>query len=259
MKKIFAIVLSILLVAVVFAGCSKKNTGGESLDSELSTVINDSEQGSEEMDQDSEDLSQDTSSVEEPEIQVTDTFIFGGNDKNGKTYLLEQGERNFYYLCSPEKNKNGVYDFSKFSELELTAAEEWKPSSADQAMYGNGYWYTLKDDGSVFPCDGFSGVVQFRAPEDGKYNITINYYGLVKWDAPDEPTDIIPDGVYLSAFIKDEKILEYDATEKKMDVLKFTREEVELKKGETITVISDPKKNSGWDLSNWNIIVDKLG
>ena len=48
MKKIFAIVLSILLVAVVFAGCSKKNTGGESLDSELSTVINDSEQGSEE-------------------------------------------------------------------------------------------------------------------------------------------------------------------------------------------------------------------
>ena len=81
----------------------------------------------------------------------------------------------------------------------------------------------------------------------------------MKWDAPDNPTDIVPDGVYLTAFIKNEKVIEYDATSKKMDVATFTRDEVVLKKGETITIVADPKKNSGWDLSNWNIIVEQLG
>ena len=256
MKKILAVLLSILLVGTIFVGCSKKD---DDTSKPTNSTTNSDTNSTDSDDQNLNDVSSDTNSTEEPKVQILDTFIFGGKDKAGKTFLFDQGERNFYYMCTPETNKKGTYDFELFRELALTPAEEWKPSPDDQAMYGNGYWFTLKDDGSVFPCDGFSGVIQFKAPKDGKYNIKINYYGLMKWDAPDNPTDIVPDGVYLTAFIKNEKVIEYDATSKKMDVATFTRDEVVLKKGETITIVADPKKNSGWDLSNWNIIVEQLG
>lgn len=253
MKRMFFVLLSMMLIAAMIAGCGKGDTASSS---DVSSEIVSSEESSKD---DTVESSESEVSSEPAKPTVIDTFIFGGNDKNGKTYLMEQGERNFYYMCSPEKNKKGTYDFSKFSELELTGAEEWKPSPDDQAQYGNGYWFVLKDDGSLFPCDGFSGVVQFKAPADGRYNVTIKYYGQMKWDAPDNPIDIVPDGVYMTAFINNEKVIEHDATTKKMDPVTFKKTEVEFKKGDTVTVVADPKLNSGWDLSNWNITIEQLG
>ena len=47
--------------------------------------------------------------------------------------------------------------------------------------------------------------------------------------------------------------------QKKMDPVTFKKTEVEFKKGDTVTVVADPKLNSGWDLSNWNITIEQLG
>lgn len=259
MKKVLAVLASVLVLSMLITGCSPAQETSDPADEQSNSTSVSTGAGEDSRTTFSTTPVATTTSTQKPEKQVKGTFIFGGKDSNDKTYLIDQGEKNFYYLCSPEVNKKGKYDFSKFHELALTQAEEWKPSQADQEKYGNGYWFTIKDDGSLFPCDDFCGVVQFKAPADGKYNIKIEYYGLVKWDAPDKPTDIIPDGVYLSAFVKNDKVLEHDATEKEMDALTYTKNEVTMKKGDTITVVADPKKNSGWDLSNWTIIVEQMG
>jgi hypothetical protein len=221
-------------------------------------------------------------SLAEDEALVT--AIYGGSSNKYRAKLKTMGQQSWYMMYSTQINAGKEIDLNSFKECVLTETGMWKPgetvdlpNTAPNAAEGemttfDGTWFSIRKDGLLAPDTGFSAGLKWVCEQEGMYDLTIGYSGGSSSGYAQEGYidplggHWVPasDGVYMSMWIKraDEKAPEmlvfedtwtYDAhTIPQTDI---TANGVELKAGDEIWMVSDPKLNGGWDSPWWCVII----
>lgn len=179
----------------------------------------------------------------------------------------EQGTNGWYFLYSEETNTNGKLDPAKLKECEWTSGgscwvyyghpEMWLPEKYASEDYDFGEeknWWLMDDNGIMNAgADNYRSVIAWEAPENGTYNIEINYTAgtdSYEWEGVTYYQEDA-DGLTLSLNTESdvlEKTFCKEVTKKEPDLTEGTfAAEVELKKGERIYVSSDPGEHEGGD------------
>lgn len=173
------------------------------------------------------------------------TYKFGGDTAIDGQDGTAQGQNGWYYMWSPEHNKNGVYDVTKIKESVYSeTGSAHIPYLPDQKGWiadiyaGDDYngganwtnWWKQTPDGTMNPAvaqnaaknEVFASVVLgWKAPKDGEYSFNLKYTagGQSYWDAgsnTDYPSS--GDGVTVSMYAGS-KMLYSQATTIKEDAM----------------------------------------
>ena len=139
----------------------------------------------------------------------------------------------------------------------------------------NGEWFSIRKDGLLAPDSGFSAALKWVCEVNGVYDLTIGYSGgSSSGYATEGYFDIngghwVPpsDGVYMSMWIsraadeKPEMLLcedtwSYDA--RTIPQTDIEANGVELKAGDSIWLVTDPKLNGGWDSPWWCVVIKEV-
>lgn len=201
-------------------------------------------------------------------------YYFGGNADPNKAKLKVMGDRGFYPMYSIKINVNttsGNYDFKTLKECKLTETGLWKPAETVTDKEGNvsaGQYFAIRKDGFIACDTSFTAALKWVCQVDGVYNLKISFSGGTSAGAPDkdetkEDGQFIPaaDGVFASAYIKGVKVYSvdtYSQANHRAEMTETFKENVSMKKGDTIYFISDPKNNGGWDDPWWYLAVDQV-
>ncbi len=181
-------------------------------------------------------------------------YTFGGDkfDINGKDVV--QGSEGWFYLYSQRADTGEGFPLDSLREAERRDGE-WKvPESVASAQ-----WYRVRSDGYMSPDNGISVGVKWVAPADGKYLLSIDY-----WGGSSDTSQELSDGVIFFVYWNDE-LLSRTETDGKSNLTRAASAEaarvngeVTLKKGDAVYMIADPKKNSGYDNPWWSATITKL-
>lgn len=221
----------------------------------------------------------------EPEQDTTATvWTLGYGDKNQNAPTAgEQGSNGWHFMYTEETNKNGSFDTDKIADCTyygteghqngLYGSSSWLPTADALKSYndeGNNWWYlnASDDNGELSPnvldMSGapYSAVIAWEAPEDGTYNITVDYFHVGGRPAFFEAN---PDfegegGVTLSLNTEDECLdkINAPAVDEPEKLASGTfEEEVTLKKGEKVYLIADPETEGDQDIAKAKIKVEK--
>lgn len=181
----------------------------------------------------------------------------------------KQGTNGWYFLYSKEMNTDGVLDTSKLKECIWANSGScwmyygysglWMPEKYTKKGYDCGEeknWWRMDGNGIMDPSagdDSVRSVIAWEAPEDGTYQIEMEYTAgsdSYEWEGETYYNEDA-DGLTLS--LNTEKDVLQKAfceavTEKKPELGtgKFSSE-AELKKGERLYVSADPGKNGSGD------------
>lgn len=214
-------------------------------------------------------------------------YIYGGASNKNRAKLKTMGQQSWYMMYSTQINVGEEIDLSTFKECVQTETGMWKPgettelpSTSPDAAEGemvayDGTWFSIRKDGLLAPDTGFSAGLKWVCEQDGVYDLTIGYSGGSSSGYAEEGYidplggHWVPasDGVYMSMWIKraEEEAPEmlvfadtwaYDA--RTIPQTDTAANGVELKAGDEIWLISDPKINGGWDSPWWCVIITQV-
>jgi len=197
------------------------------------------------------------------DVDNTKTFLFGGVEGTLYQDGSAQGQNGWYYMWSPETNKNGDLDVSKIKEcvayesgsawfaywvgLYVDGGKGWIPdiyADDEYDCWAKNNWWLQGPDGVNAPAvaDGpyATAIIGFKAPTAGEYSFDLTAFaGNNDLDDPDS------DGVTISIVTASGKlytqVINADPAENKKSVT------VELAKGEMIYFAVDPNANGGND------------
>lgn len=209
-------------------------------------------------------------------------YYFGGSSNPNRAKLKENGAKGWYMMYSLEFNKGEEIDLTTFKECIMTETGAWRPAednempALDPAKEGqmqkcDAYWFNIRKDGYMMADNGFCAAIKWVCQEDGLYNLNITFAGGTSsgycvegnYDELDGHYNAPSDGVYMSAYVKGELIDCVDtwAAEghRLPEKIVHELENVELKAGDEIYLISDPKVNSGWDDAWFYMAIEKVG
>lgn len=212
------------------------------------------------------------------------TAIYGGSSNKNRAKLKTQGQQSWYMMYSTQYNVGEAIDLNLFKECVQTETGMWKPgetvelpSTAPNAEEGatvkyNGAWFSIRKDGLLAPDDGFSAGLKWVCSQDGLYDLNIGYSGgSSSGFATEGYTDAVgghwvpaSDGVYMSMWIKrageeaPEMLVFEDTWAYESRTIPQTDKVlngVDLKAGDEIWMVTDPKLNGGWDSPWWCVII----
>ncbi|MGN0754998.1 MAG: hypothetical protein ACI4ME_11125 [Aristaeellaceae bacterium] len=212
------------------------------------------------------------------------TAIYGGASNKNRAKLKTMGQQGWYMMYSTQIDAGKEIDLNSFKECVLTETGMWKPgetvelpSTAPDAAEGematfDGAWFSIRKDGLLAPDTGFSAGLKWVCEQEGVYDLAIAYSGGTSSGYAEEgytdPTGghWVPasDGVYMSMWIRrageDEPemlVFEdswiYDAHS--IPQTDIAANGVELKAGDEIWMVCDPKLNGGWDSPWWCVTI----
>ena len=214
-------------------------------------------------------------------------YIYGGASNKNRAKLKTMGQQSWYMMYSTQIDAGETIDLAAFKECVQTETGMWKPgetvelpSTAPDAAEGEmvayaGDWFSIRKDGLLAPDTGFSAGLKWVCEYDGVYDLGIGYSGGSSAGYAEEGyTDPVgghwvpaSDGVYMSMWVK-----RADAEAPELLVFADTwayegrtipqtdiaQNGVELKAGDEIWMVSDPKLNGGWDSPWWCVIITKV-
>lgn len=214
-------------------------------------------------------------------------YIYGGSSNKNRAKLKTMGQQSWYMMYSTQINMGAEIDIATFKECVQTETGMWKPgetvqlpATAPDAAEGamdtyNGEWFSIRKDGLLAPDSGFSAALKWVCEKDGVYDLTIGYsggsssgYAEEGYKDPNGGHWVPPsDGVYMSMWIsraadeKPEMLLcedtwAYDA--RTIPQTDIQANGVELKAGDSIWLVTDPKLNGGWDSPWWCVIITEV-
>ena len=212
------------------------------------------------------------------------TAIYGGASNKNRAKLKTQGQQSWYMMYSTQYDVGEDIDLNLFKECVQTETGLWKPgetvelpSTDPNAEEGatvkyNGYWFSIRKDGLLAPDDGFSAGLKWVCEQEGFYDLYIGYSGgSSSGFATEGYIDEIggywvpaSDGVYMSMWIKrageeaPERLVFEDTwayENRTIPQTEMTLNGVDLKAGDEIWMVSDPKLNGGWDSPWWCVII----
>lgn len=212
------------------------------------------------------------------------TAIYGGSSNKNRAKLKTMGQQSWYMMYSTQIDVGEAIDLNLFKECVQTETGMWKPgettqvpSTAPDAAEGemvtySGEWFSIRKDGLLAPDTGFSAGLKWVCEQEGVYDLTIGYSGgSSSGFATEGYIDPLgghwvpaSDGVYMSMWIKraDEEapeMLVFEDTwayeNRSIPQTDLLANGVELKAGDEIWMVSDPKVNGGWDSPWWCVII----
>ncbi len=216
------------------------------------------------------------------------TYIFGGASNKNRAKLKTMGQQGWYLMYSTQVNAGETIDLTTFKECVLTETGMWKPgetvqlpleapdAAEDAVASYSGEWFLIRKDGLLAPDTGFSAALKWVCENEGVYDFVVGYSGGSSSgyaaEGHNDPNGgyWVPasDGVYMSAWIKraeaqtPEKLMFVDTWTYEGHTLSHTDEAfdgVELKAGDEVWLVCDPKLNGGWDSPWWCVTLTRVG
>ena len=217
-----------------------------------------------------------TASVNIPDQVIA---IFGGESNENRAKLKTMGQQGWYPMYSTKTGMDITgaesFDLSSLKECKLTVAGLWKPNETVTDKDGNvlsGSWFAVRKDGFCGGDSAFTAAVKWVCPYDGTYKIGINYSGGSSagyaekgyTEGTGENAYFVPaaDGLYLSAYINNKKVIGIDTWAckgRRADQTENVFENQKLKAGQSIVIVSDTKGNGGWDDPWWYVSAERVG
>ena len=207
--------------------------------------------------------------------------IYGGASNKNRAKLKTMGQQNWYMMYSTMTNAGENMDLSTFAPCAQTETGMWKPAETvtipsldpaqpDAQVTYAGDWFSIRKDGFIAGDTGFSAAIKWVCPTDGLYDIQVSYSGGTSLGGPLEgyyqETDgsYIPavDGVYMLCYIKGEMMFcvdSYPGEGNRVPQTELTYNEVDLKTGDEVWLVSDTKANGGWDDPWWYCNITRTG
>lgn len=214
-------------------------------------------------------------------------YIYGGSSNKNRAKLKTMGQQSWYMMYSTQIDVGENIDLNLFKECVQTETGMWKPGETTQlpsteptAAEGEmvtyaGDWFSIRKDGLLAPDTGFSAALKWVCEIDGVYDLTIGYSGGSSSGYAEEGyTDLLgghwvpaSDGVYMSMWIKRAgeeapELLVFEDTwayeGRTIPQTDIAKKGVELKAGDEIWMVSDPKLNGGWDSPWWCFIITEV-
>ncbi len=215
------------------------------------------------------------------------TWIYGGPSNKNRARLKTMGQQSWYMMYSLEYSKAEAIDLASFKECIQTETGLWRPAEENtvpatapghegETVTCTGPWFSIRKDGLLAPDTGFSAALKWVAEQDGMYDLAVAYSGGTSAGYAEEgytdPTGghwvDASDGVYMSVWVrkqgaeKPEMLLIEDSWAAENHVLPQTDHAfnaIDLKAGDEIWLVCDPKANSGWDSPWWCVSIVRTG
>ena len=189
-------------------------------------------------------------------------YIYGGASNKSRAKLKTMGQQSWYMMYSTQTNAGEAIDLSTFKECAQTETGMWKPDEVveimgfdpaqpDKAIAFHADWFNIRKDGFLTGDTGFSAAVKWVCEQDGVYDVTGSYSGGSSAGYAEEAYHeangsyiAVSDGVYMSMFIKGERMFCEDTWEgegRRIPQTEIDYPGVALKAGDEIWLVTDTK------------------
>lgn len=214
-------------------------------------------------------------------------YIYGGASNKNRAKLKNMGQQSWYMMYSTQINAGETIDLAAFKECVQTETGMWQPgetvelpNTAPDAEEGSmvtctGSWFNIRKDGLIAPDTGFSAALKWVCEKDATYDLQIGYSGGTSAGFAQEGYfdpiggHWVPasDGVYMSMWIRraeaeaPEMLFVTDtwlADAHSVPQTDIPMAGVELKAGDEIWLVCDPKLNGGWDSPWWCVSITEM-
>ena len=207
-------------------------------------------------------------------------YIYGGASNKSRAKLKTMGQQSWYMMYSTQTNAGEAIDLSTFKECAQTETGMWKPDEVveimgfdpaqpDKAIAFHADWFNIRKDGFLTGDTGFSAAVKWVCEQDGVYDVTGSYSGGSSAGYAEEAYHeangsyiAVSDGVYMSMFIKGERMFCADTWEgegRRIPQTEIDYPGVALKAGDEIWLVTDTKANGGWDDPWFYLSIARVG
>lgn len=102
------------------------------------------------------------------------SYVFGNDEFNIEGVNVTQGYNGWYFLYSKTSSNGETFPLDTLKEAEQNQASgQWKVPESE----GKADWWAIRSDGFTGPANGFCVGLKWVVPEDGLYNVKIDYFG----------------------------------------------------------------------------------
>ena len=205
--------------------------------------------------------------------------IFGGSSDPNQAKLKSMGQQGWYPMYSIKTNINvtgsASFDLNSLKKCQQTISGLWKPNETVTDKDGNkltGSWFAIRKDGFCCGDTAFTAALKWVAPTDGTYKIQIRFSGGTSsgfaekgyYQGTGDNKYWVPaaDGVYMSAYINNKKVVGVDSwagAGHRIDQTDKTFKDQKLKAGQSVIIVADTKGNGGWDDPWWFVYAERTG